>query len=162
MLIEQIKLQKEINILKDNFNGDNLKKLNLSNYIIHEYKEEKDKLIIYQKNKLDYISNAYKIIKNNLKEKEDIFQKQLNELNTQIKTQEEQILTLKDINSKNDEKILELNEEINELAETNKNLSLEISTLNEIITEINNEKRNICYKMNIIKKKINLLWIIII
>ena len=157
LLIEQIKLQKEINILKDNFNGDNLKKLNLSNYIIHEYKEEKDKLIIYQKNKLDYISNAYKIIKNNLKEKEDIFQKQLNELNTQIKTQEEQILTLKDINSKNDEKILELNEEINELAETNKNLSLEISTLNEIITEINNEKRNICYKMNIIKKKINLL-----
>ena len=140
LLIEQIKLQKEINILKDNFNGDNLKKLNLSNYIIPEYQEEKDKLIIYQTNKLDYISNAYKTIKNNLKEKEENFQKQLNELNTQIKTQEEQILTLKGINSKNDEKILELNEEINELAETNKNLSLEISTLNEIITEINNEK----------------------
>ena len=140
LLIEQIKLQKEINILKDNFNGDNLKKLNLSKYIIPEYQEEKDKLIIYQTNKLDYISNAYKTIKNNLKEKEENFQKQLNELNTQIKTQEEQILTLKGINSKNDEKILELNEEINELAETNKNLSLEISTLNEIITEINNEK----------------------
>ena len=140
LLIEQIKLQKEINYLKDNFEEDNIKKLNLSKYIIPEYQEEKDKLIIFQTNKLDYISNAYKKIKNKLKQKEEDFQRQLNELNTQIKTQEEQINTLKGINSKNDEKILELNEEINELAEINKNLSLEISTLNEIITEINNEK----------------------
>ena len=140
LLIEQIKLQKEINYLKDNFEEDNIKKLNLSKYIIPEYQEEKDKLIIFQTNKLDYISNAYKKIKNKLKQKEEDFQRQLNELNTQIKTQEEQINTLKGINLKNDEKILELNEEINELAEINKNLSLEISTLNEIITEINNEK----------------------
>ena len=140
LLIEQIKLQKEINYLKDNFNEDNLKKLNISKYILPEYQEEKDKLIIYQTNKLDYINNAYKKIKNILKEKEDNFQKQINELNIQIKTQEEQIETLKGINSKNDEKILELNEEINDLAEINKNLSLEISTLNDIITEINNEK----------------------
>ena len=140
LLIEQIKLQKEINYLKDNFNEDNLKKLNISKYILPEYQEEKDKLIIYQTNKLDYINNAYKKIKNILKEKEEDFQKQINDLNIQIKTQEEQISTLKDINSKNDEKILELNEEINDLAEINKNLSLEISTLNEIITEINNEK----------------------
>ena len=79
------------------------------------------------------MNNAYKKIKNILKEKEEDFQKQISELNLQIKTQEEQITTLKGINSKNDEKILELNEEINDLAEINKNLSLEISTLNEII-----------------------------
>ena len=140
LLIEKIKLQKEISYLKDNFEDDNLKKLNISKYIIPEYQEEKDKLIIHQTNRLDYMNNAYKKIKNILKEKEKDFQKQISELNLQIKTQEEQITTLKGINSKNDEKILELNEEINDLAEINKNLSLEISTLNEIITEINDEK----------------------
>ena len=140
LLIEQIKLQKEISYLKDNFEDDNLKKLNISKYIIPEYQEEKVKFIINQTNRLDYMNNAYKKIKNILKEKEEDFQKQISELNLQIKTQEEQITTLKGINSKNDEKILELNEEINDLAEINKNLSLEISTLNEIITEINDEK----------------------
>ena len=140
ILVEQIKFQKEINYLKDNFEGDNFKKLNISKYIIPECQEEKDKLIIYQTNRIDYINNAYKKVKNILKEKEESYQKQINDLNIQIKTQEEQISTLKGINSKNEEKILELNEEINDLAEINKNLSLEISTLNEIITEINNEK----------------------
>ena len=140
LLIEQIKLQKEIFYLKDNFEYDNLKKLNISKYIIPEYQEEKDKLIIYQTNRLDYLNNAYKKIKNILNEKEEDFQKQISELKLQIKTQEEQITTLKSINSKNEDKILELNEEINDLAEINKNLSLEITTLNEIITEINNEK----------------------
>ena len=140
LLIEQIKLQKEINYLKDNFNDDNFKKLNISKYIIPDYQEEKDKIIIYQSNKLDYLNTAYKKIKNILKEKEEEYHKQIEELNLQIKTQEEQITTLKSINTKNDEKILELNEEINDLSEINKNLSLEISTLNEINTEINDEK----------------------
>lgn len=140
LLMEQIKLQKEIAYLKDNFEDDNFKKIKISKYIIPEYQEEKDKLIIYQTNRIDYINTAYKKLKNVLREKEEDFQKQINELNLQIKTQEEQISTLKGINSKNEEKILELNEEINDLAEINKNLSLEITTLNEIITEINNEK----------------------
>ena len=49
---------------------------------------------------------------------------------------------MKKINSKNEKKIDELNEELNELAEINKNLTLEISTLNEIIGELNHEKEN--------------------
>ena len=140
LLIEQIKLQKEINYLKDNFEQDDIKKISLSKYIIPECQDDKDKLIISQTNKLDYLNSAYKKTKNELKEKEEDFQRQINELNLQIKTQEEQISTLKGINSKNEDKILELNEEINDLAEINKNLSLEISTLNEIISEINDEK----------------------
>ena len=140
LLMEQIKLQKEIAYLKDNFEDDNFKKIKISKYIIPEYQEEKDKLIIYQTNRIDYINTAYKKLKNVLREKEEDFQKQINEINLQIKTQEEQNSTVKGINSKNEEKILELNEEINDLAEINKNLSLEITTLNEIITEINNEK----------------------
>ena len=140
LLIEQIKLQKEINYLKDNFDQDDMKKISLSKYIIPEYQDDKDKLIISQTNKLDYLNSAYKKTKNELKEKEEDFQRQISEMNLQIKTQEEQISTLKGINSKNEDKILELNEEINDLAEINKNLSLEISTLNEIISEINDEK----------------------
>lgn len=140
LLIEQIKLQKEINYLKDNFDQDDMKKISLSKYIIPEFQDDKDKLIINQTNKLDYFNNAYKKTKNELKEKEEDFQRKISELNLQIKTQEEQISTLKGINSKNEDKILELNEEINDLAEINKNLSLEISTLNEIISEINEEK----------------------
>ena len=140
ILVEQIKLQKEIKYLKDNFEGDNLKKLIISKYIIPEYQEEKDKLIIYQTNKIDYLNDAYKRVKTFLKEKEEDYQKQINELNNQIRTQEEQISILKDIKNKNDKKILELNEEINDLAEINKNSTLQISTLNDIITEINNEK----------------------
>ena len=140
LLIEQIKLQKEINYLKDNFDQDDMKKISLSKYIIPEFQDDKDKLIISQTNKLDYFNNAYKKTKNELKEKEEDFQRKISELNLQIKTQEEQISTLKGINSKNEDKILELNEEINDLAEINKNLSLEISTLNEIISEINEEK----------------------
>jgi hypothetical protein len=140
LLIEQIKLQKEINYLKDNFDQDDMKKISLSKYIIPEFQDDKDKLIISQTNKLDYLNSAYKKTKNELKEKEEDFQRQISEMNLQIKTQEEQISTLKGINSKNEDKILELNEEINDLAEINKNLSLEISTLNEIISEINDEK----------------------
>ena len=140
LLVEQIKLQKEVNYLKDNFNEDNNQKINLSKYIIPEYQEDKDKLIIYQTNRLDYINNAYKKIKKNLKEKEEEFQKQIDELKIKIKTQEEQISTLKGINSENEAKIMDLNKEINDLAEINRNLSLEITTLNEIITDINNEK----------------------
>ena len=135
LLIEQIKLQKEINYLIDNFDQDDMKKISLSKYIIQEFQDDKDKLIINQTNKLDYFNNAYKKTKNELKEKEEDFQRKISELNLQIKTQEEQISTLKGINSKNEDKILELNEEINDLAEINKNLSLEISTLNEINEE---------------------------
>ena len=46
-LIEQIKLQKEINYLKENFNiNDNFN--NITKYIIPEFQDEKDELIIHQ------------------------------------------------------------------------------------------------------------------
>jgi hypothetical protein len=142
LLLEQIKLQKEINYLKDNFNSskDDLYKIKLSKYLIPDMQEDKDKLIINQTNKIDYLNYAYKETKTKLKKKEEEYEQKINELNTKIKTQEEEITTLKNINLKNEKKIDELNEEINDLSEINKNLTLEISTLNDIIGEINNEK----------------------
>ena len=144
LLIEQIKLQKEINYLKNNFNHseDKLDKIQLSKYIIPEFQEEKDKLIMNQTNKIDFLNFVYKETKAKLRKKEEEYDQQINDLNTRIKSQEEQISNLKSMNTKNEKKIDELNEEINELSEVNKNLTLEISTLNDIISDINNEKEN--------------------
>ena len=144
LLIEQIKLQKEINYLKNNFNPSEgkLDKIQLSKYIIPEFQEEKDKLIMNQTNKIDFLNFVYKETKAKLKKKEEEYDQQINDLNTRIKSQEEQISNLKSMNTKNEKKIDELNEEINELSEVNKNLTLEISTLNDIISDINNEKEN--------------------
>ena len=142
LILEQIKLQKENNYLKNNFvsNEDNINNIKLTKYIIPELQEEKDKLIMNQINKIDYLNYVYKTTKLKLKQKEEEYETQINGLNTKIKSQEEYILSLKNINSKNEEKIKELNEEINELAKLNKNLTLEISTLNDIISDINEEK----------------------
>ena len=144
LLVEQIKLQKEINYLKNNFNPSEgkLDKIQLSKYIIPEFQEEKDKLIMNQTNKIDFLNFVYKETKAKLRKKEEEYDQQINDLNTRIKSQEEQISNLKNINSENEKKIDELNEEINELSEVNKNLTLEISTLNDIISDINNEKEN--------------------
>jgi hypothetical protein len=144
LIVEQIKLQKEINYLKNNFNPSEgkLDKIQLSKYIIPEFQEEKDKLIMNQTNKIDFLNFVYKETKAKLRKKEEEYDQQINDLNTRIKSQEEQISNLKSMNTKNEKKIDELNEEINELSEVNKNLTLEISTLNDIISDINNEKEN--------------------
>ena len=144
LLVEQIKLQKEINYLKDNFNSTEgkLDKMQLSQYLIPELQEEKDKLIMNQTNKIDYLNFVYKETKAKLRKKEEEYEQQITDLNTKIKSQEEQISNLKKINLNNEKKIDELNEEINDLSEINKNLTLEISTLNDIISDINKEKEN--------------------
>ena len=142
LLIEQIKLQKEINYLKDNFKSSEENKIQLTKYLIPEYQDDKDKLIINQTNKIDFLNFIYKETKSTLRKKQDEYIQQINDLNTKIKSQDEEIISLKKINSKNEKKIEELNEELNELAEINKNLTLEIGTLNEIIGEINQEKEN--------------------
>ena len=142
LIIEQIKLQKEINYLKDDFKSEEgkLDKIKLSKYLIPDEQEEKDKLIMNQSNKIDFLNFAYKETKLKLIKKEEEYNQQINELNSKLKTQEEQIAAFNNINLKNEKKIDELNDEINDLAEINKNLTLEISTLNDIIGDINNEK----------------------
>ena len=142
LIIEQIKLQKEINYLKDGFKSEEgkLDKIKLSKYLIPDDQEEKDKLIMNQSNKIDFLNFAYKETKLKLIKKEEEYNQQINELNSKLKTQEEQIAAFNNINLKNEKKIDELNDEINDLNEINKNLTLEISTLNDIIGDINNEK----------------------
>ena len=59
-----------------------------------------------------------------------IWKKKKKNLKIKINTQEEQISTLKGINSENEEKIIDLNKAINVLSEFNRNFSLEITTFN--------------------------------
>ena len=164
LLIQQITLQKEINYLKENFSKENesddndIKKINLSKYILPSFQDEKDKLIIYQTNKIDYLSNVYQKLKKNLKEKENEIEKLDSEKKSEIKTRDDQINTLKELNTKNEEKILDLNEELNELTKINKNLVLEISTLNDIITDINSEKENYLMQNEYNKKENNFIF----
>ena len=164
LLIQQIALQKEINYLKDNFSTENesddndIKKIKLSKYILPSFQDEKDKLIIYQTNKLDYLSNVYKKLKKDLKEKENEIEKLDSENKSEIKTRDDQINTLKELNTKNEEKILDLNEELTELTNINKNLVLEISTLNDIITDINSEKEKYLMQNDYNKKENNFIF----
>ena len=86
LIVEQIKLQKEINYLKDDFKSSEGKfdKIKLTKYFIPEYQEEKDKLIINQNNKIDFLNFAYKETKSKLIKKEEEYNQQINELNSRI------------------------------------------------------------------------------
>ena len=87
LIVEQIKLQKEINYLKDDFKSSEGKfdKIKLTKYFIPEYQEEKDKLIINQNNKIDFLNFAYKETKSKLIKKEEEYNQQINELNSKMK-----------------------------------------------------------------------------
>jgi len=151
-LIEQIKLQKEINYLKDNFKiNDNFN--NISKYIIPEFQDEKDQLIIYQTNKIDFLKNSYKNITKKTKEELENNLKEKINLENKIKSQEEQIKALKDSSQKNDEKINDLNTELSSLSQINKNLLYEIKTLNDIIKNITEEKEKYQLELNYYKKE---------
>jgi chromosome segregation ATPase len=151
-LIEQIKLQKEINYLKDNFNiNDNFN--NITKYIIPEFQDEKDELIIHQTNKIDYLKNSFNNLKKKTKIESENYLKEKFELEKKLKSQEEEIKALKDTSQKNDEKINDLNLELSSLSQINKNLLYEIKTLNDIIKNITEEKEKYQLELNYYKKE---------
>ena len=151
-LIEQIKLQKEINYLKDNFNiNDNFN--NITKYIIPEFQDEKDELIIHQTNKIDYLKNSFNNLKKKTKIESENYLKEKFELEKKLKSQEEEIKALKDTSQKNDEKINDLNLELSSLSQINKNLLYEIKTLNDIIKNLTDEKEKYNLELQYYKKE---------
>ena len=151
-LIEQIKLQKEINYLKDNFNiNDNFN--NITKYIIPEFQDEKDELIIHQTNKIDYLKNSFNNLKKKTKIESENYLKEKFELEKKLKSQEEEIKALKDTSQKNDEKINDLNLELSSLSQINKNLLYEIKTLNDIIKNLTDEKEKYILELQYYKKE---------
>ena len=151
-LIEQIKLQKEINYLKDNFNiNDNFN--NITKYIIPEFQDEKDELIIQQTNKIDYLKNSFNNLKKKTKIESENYLKEKFELEKKLKSQEEEIKALKDTSQKNDEKINDLNLELSSLSQINKNLLYEIKTLNDIIKNLTDEKEKYNLELQYYKKE---------
>ena len=151
-LIEQTKLQKEINYLKDNFNiNDNFN--NITKYIIPEFQDEKDELIIHQTNKIDYLKNSFNNLKKKTKIESENYLKEKFELEKKLKSQEEEIKALKDTSQKNDEKINDLNLELSSLSQINKNLLYEIKTLNDIIKNLTDEKEKYNLELQYYKKE---------
>ena len=151
-LIEQIKLQKEINYLKENFNiNDNFN--NITKYIIPEFQDEKDELIIHQTNKIDYLKNSFNNLKKKTKIESENYLKEKFELEKKLKSQEEEIKALKDTSQKNDEKINDLNLELSSLSQINKNLLYEIKTLNDIIKNLTDEKEKYILELQYYKKE---------
>ena len=151
-LIEQIKLQKEINYLKENFNiNDNFN--NITKYIIPEFQDEKDELIIHQTNKIDYLKNSFNNLKKKTKIESENYLKEKFELEKKLKSQEEEIKALKDTSQKNDEKINDLNLELSSLSQINKNLLYEIKTLNDIIKNLTDEKDKYNFELQYYKKE---------
>ena len=61
-MLDRVRLEKEIYYLKENTNKESLVKI--AKYIIPELQDDKDKMIIHQSNKIDYLSNVYGGIKN--------------------------------------------------------------------------------------------------
>ena len=151
-LIEQIKLQKEINYLKENFNiNDNFN--NITKYIIPEFQDEKDELIIHQTNKIDYLKNSFNNLKKKTKIESENYLKEKFELEKKLKSKEEEIKALKDTSQKNDEKINDLNLELSSLSQINKNLLYEIKTLNDIIKNLTDEKEKYILELQYYKKE---------
>ena len=60
-MLDRVRLEKEIYYLKENTNKESLVKI--AKYIIPELQDDKDKMIIHQSNKIDYLSNVYGEIK---------------------------------------------------------------------------------------------------
>ncbi len=67
-MLDRVRLEKEIYYLKENTNKESLVKI--AKYIIPELQDDKDKMIIHQSNKIDYLSNVYGEIKEKQKEKQ--------------------------------------------------------------------------------------------
>lgn len=150
-MIDHIRLEKEIYYLKENSNRDNL--LKFSKYIIPDLQEEKEKMIIHQSNKIDYLSNVYNEIKKKynsiLIEKEQM----KNEYDNKISIQKDEIESLKSSNTQNEEQIVSLNKEVSNLSLTNRNLLIEISSLNKLLSDYIDENEQYQLQANYYKKE---------
>jgi hypothetical protein len=146
-LIEQIKLTKELNSIKENST------LNYNKYTIPEFEEEKDNLIMFQQNKIECLNNLYKQLKNEFNSFKEENEKKLIEKENKIKIQKDEILLLTSNKNKNEEKLNDLNAEINSLTNINKNLILEIKTLNDIIKNLYEEKEKNILQIRFLKKE---------
>ena len=150
-MLEHIKLEKEIYYLKEKANKDNL--LKISKYIIPDLQDEKEKMIIHQSNKIDYLSNVYSEIKKKynsiLIEKEQMKK----EYDDKVTIQKDEIESLKSSNTQHEEQIASLNKEVSNLSLTNRNLLIEISSLNKLLSDYIDENEQYQLQANYYKKE---------
>lgn len=150
-MLDRVRLEKEIYYLKENTNKDSLVKI--AKYIIPELQDEKDKMIIHQSNKIDYLSNVYGEIKKKYNAIQQEKEQMKIEYEKKITVQKEEIDTLKSSNEQQEQKIVQLNNELSNISLSNRNFLIEISTLNKLLNDYMEENEKYHLQANYYKKE---------
>ena len=150
-MLDRVRLEKEIYYLKENTNKESLVKI--AKYIIPELQDDKDKMIIHQSNKIDYLSNVY----GEIKKKYNVIQQEKEQMKIEyekkITVQKEEIDTLKSSNEQQEQKIAQLNNELTSISLSNRNFLIEISTLNKLLNDYMEENEKYHLQANYYKKE---------
>ena len=150
-MLDRVRLEKEIYYLKENTNKESLVKI--AKYIIPELQDDKDKMIIHQSNKIDYLSNVY----GEIKKKYNVIQQEKEQMKIEyekkITVQKEEIDTLKSSNEQQEQKIAQLNNELTSISLSNRNFLIEISTLNKRLNDYMEENEKYHLQANYYKKE---------
>ena len=150
-MLDRVRLEKEIYYLKENTNKESLVKI--AKYIIPELQDEKDKMIIHQSNKIDYLSNVYGEIKKKYNAIQQEKEQMKIEYEKKITVQKEEIDTLKSSNEQQEQKIVQLNNELSNISLSNRNFLIEISTLNKLLNDYMEENEKYHLQANYYKKE---------
>lgn len=150
-MLDRVRLEKEIYYLKENTNKESLVKI--AKYIIPELQDEKDKMIIHQSNKIDYLSNVYGEIKKKYNAIQQEKEQMKIEYEKKITVQKEEIDTLKSSNEQQEQKIVQLNNELTSISLSNRNFLIEISTLNKLLNDYMEENEKYHLQANYYKKE---------
>lgn len=150
IIIDSIRLENENNLLKASTNTSYIS--SLSKYFIPEYQDEKDKLILYQTNKIQFLTQ----ILNDLKTKHSTILDEKCKLeisfNEQTQTKNQELTALKDQIEKQKNTINTLTKELKNISEMNNRLLNEIKSLNTLtnnyLVDIENYKKQINYFKN--------------
>lgn len=150
-MLDRVRLEKEIYYLKENANKESLVKI--AKYIIPELQDEKDKMIIHQSNKIDYLSNVYGEIKKKYNAIQQEKEQMKIEYEKKITVQKEEIDALKSSNEQQEQKIVQLNNELTSISLSNRNFLIEISTLNKLLNDYMEENEKYHLQANYYKKE---------
>lgn len=150
-MLDRVRLEKEIYYLKENTNKESLMKI--AKYIIPDLQDDKDKMIIQQSNKIDYLKNVYGEIKKKYNVIQQEKEQMRNEYEKKITIQKEEIETLKSSNEQQEKKIVELNNELSNISLSNRNFLIEISTLNKLLNDYMEENEKYHLQANYYKKE---------
>ena len=150
IIIDSIRLENENNLLKASTNTSYVS--SLSKYFIPEYQDDKDKLILYQTNKIQFLTQILRDLKAKHSAVLDEKCKLEISFTEQTQTKNQELTALKDQIEKQKNTINSLTKELQRISEMNNRLLNEIKSLNTLtnnyLVDIENYKKQIDYFKN--------------